>query len=487
MSVLAMTASVKLPLITSLLAFQGALFAADQVVTLGDSLTFAYKGEFGFSVNVPFSGTTGDNMPDSVRNWIEILSSSTYRNAYFDQGTTKNIRLDFRPFGQLYTLFFRNDYNWAIPGLKVDAMRRFVLGEATFTELIAESDDFEAIGAALGASNFTDATHFNYPEMVTQISSSAERLVFFIGGNDVRGIYGTVYNGGSAGTFTEDFISDADAILDRIRTLNPNIPIVVVAVPHIGITPDIKSTAPTDPIKTPRVTALLTDLNARLKTLADEHGAGFADIFTPTLPLLGSGTYGIHGIPFNNSGSTNGDLNYIWLNGELSANFHPNTNMQLEIANIIVRAFNKRYGSGIAPLSATEMLVTALQKTSTQANMNFASWMTGFGLAGGLENSDADSDGIPAGVEFATGLNPTIHDADLISTSLVSGGTQLQLAYPKRLPSSSFFTLQAASSTSLVPPFTPVTSTAGADGLNRATIPTASGKGFLRLEATVTP
>ncbi|QJE95933.1 SGNH/GDSL hydrolase family protein [Luteolibacter luteus] len=472
----------KLPLLPLFLALQGPLLAAEQIVTLGDSLTFAYEGEFGFKKNV--LGTVyGDGMPNTVRNWIETLSSTNYRNAYFDQGARKNLTLQFG----LGSIFFRNEYNWAIPGLKVDAMRRFVLGEATFTELLAESDDFEAVVTALDFSNFSDATHFNHAEMVNQITSSAERLVFFIGGNDVRGIYGTVYNGGSAGTFADDFINDADAILDRIRTLNPNIPIVVVAVPHIGITPDIKSTSPTDPVKTPRVTALLADLNARLKTVADEHGAGFADIFTPTLPLLGSGSYGIHGIPFNNSGSKTGDLNYIWLNGQLSANFHPNTNMQLEIANIIVRAFNNRYGSEVAPLSATEMLVTALQKTSTQANMNFASWMTGFGLTGGLENSDADGDGIPAGVEFATGLNPNIQDADLIRTSLVSGGSQLQLAYPKRLPSSAFFTLQAASSTSLVPPFTPVASTAGADGLNRATIPSGGGRGFLRLEATVAP
>ena len=475
----------KLPLALSLLAFQGTVLAADQVVTLGDSLTFSYKGEFGFSVNVPLTGTVGDNMPDTVRNWIETLSSTTYRNTSFDQGASKSIRLDFRPFGKLYTLFLRNDYNWAIPGLKIDAMRRFVLGEATFTQLIAESDEFKVIGDALKASDFTDATHFNHADMVSQISSSAERLVFFIGGNDVRGIYGTVYNGGSAGSFTDDFIADADAILDRVRVLNPNIQIVVVAVPHIGITPDIKKTAPTDPVKTPRMTALLSDLNARLRTVAEEHGAGFADVFTPTLPLLGSGSYGIHGIPFNNSGSTNGDLNYIWLNGKLSANFHPNTNVQLEIANTIVRAFNTRYNTSIAPLSATEML-GALEK-SAAADMNFASWMTGFGLSGGLENSDADGDGIPAGVEFATGLNPAIQDADLISSSVVNAGTQLQLAYPKRLPSSTRFTLQAASSTTLTSPFTPVPSSAGADGLNRATIPSGGGRGFLRLEATVAP
>lgn len=479
-----MDGPVKFPPLALLLALQGPLLAADQVVTLGDSLTFAYEGEFGFRKKV--LGTVyGDGMPATVRNWIETLASTTYRNAYFDQGARKNLTLQLG----LGSIFFRNDYNWAIPGAKIDEMRRFVQGEATFKELLLESDDFGDISTALGFSNFKDTTHFNRAEMLTQIGSTAERLVFFIGGNDVRSIYDTVYNGGSPGPFTTDFISDADVILDEIRTLNPNIQIVVVAVPHIGITPDIKSTAPTDPIKTPRVTALLQDLNVRLKTVAEEHGAGFADIFTPTLSLLEPGPYCIHGIPFNNSGSTTGALDYVWLNGALSANFHPNTNAQLVIANTIVAAFNKRYGTGIAPLSATEMLGTALKKTAAQIDMPFASWMTGFGLTGSLENSDADGDGIPAGAEFALGLNPTLRDADQVTTSLVSGGTQLELAYPKRLNSSTRFTLQATTSTSLTPPFTPVAPApvTGTDGLTRARIPAGSGKGFLRLESTVTP
>ena len=58
-----------------------------------------------------------------------------------------------------------------------------------------------------------------------------------------------------------DFISDAAAVLDWVLALNPNIQIVVVNVPHIGITPDIKHSYPTDPVKTERVTAVLRELN----------------------------------------------------------------------------------------------------------------------------------------------------------------------------------------------------------------------------------
>jgi lysophospholipase L1-like esterase len=496
----AMHVGVKLPLLLPLmLGLHLPLHAADQVVTLGDSLTYGYEGEFCFRITVPpaagsSAGTYGDNMPATVRNWIETLSSTNYRNAYFDQGARVTFRLNFALLGgNNYTLFLRNRFNWAIPGLKVDQLREFVLGQKTFLQLLAADPDFAPLATALGnplISTFNQGNHFNVTEMNTQITSDAERLVFFIGGNDVRGVYQSIYEGNPVGSFVDDFMADATAILDHVRSKNPNIQLLVVAVPHIGITPDIKSTCPTDPVKTPRVTDMLQDLNARLEALAKQKGGGFADIFTPTLSLLDSGSYGIHGIPFANSGTATGDLDYLWLNGEFSANFHPNTNAQLVIANEIIRGFNKRYQTGIAPLSATEMLGNVLGKSAVQIDMTFANWMTGFGLSGQGENSDADGDGIKAGAEFALGLNPTLSDADQIASARVSGGSQLELAYPKRLPSSTRFTLQATSSTGLAAPFTPIAPapTIGSDGLYRARIPvTPGGRGFLRLESTLAP
>lgn len=489
-----MNGAMRIPCLALPLAFLSAsLPAADQIVTLGDSLTYAYEGEFCFQVNIPAilgGGSYGDNMPATVRNWIETLSSASYRNNAFDQGSRITFNLNFFPLGQNYTLFLRNRYNWAVPGLKIDEMRQFVLGGKSFLELLESNEDFAVLATALAASTFNEGTDFNVTEMNNQIANSAERLVLFIGGNDVRSVYGTIYNGGPAGTFVDDFLADATAILDHVRALNPGIQIVVVAVPHIGITPDIKGGFPTDPVKTPRVTAMLRDLNSRLETLATEKGAGFADIFSPTLALLESAPYGIHGIAFNNSGSATGDLNFIWLNGDFSANFHPNTNAQAVIANEIVRAFNKRYDTGIAPLSATEILGGLLGKSGAQIDMTFASWMTGFGLAGGTENSDADGDSVAAGMEFALGLNPTLRDGDQVSSSLTGGGTVLQLAYPRRLTSSTRYTLQATTSATLgAGSFLPVSPapTVGSDGRLRAEIPTGNAPGFLRLESSLVP
>lgn len=495
----------RIPPLSLLLALQASALLpapAEETITLGDSLTYAYEGEFCFRIVVPFTGTYGDNMPATVRNWIETLSSTAAapapnRNTHFDQGSRVTFNLNFAPFGSNYTLLLRKRYNWAIPGLRVDQMRQFVLGEKTFLQLLEADPDFAPLATALksSASNFNEATMFNVTEMndqLTNSTNSAERLVFFIGGNDVRPIYGTVYNGGSAGTFIDDFIADATVILDRVRTLKPNIQIVVVAVPHIGITPDIKADFPTDPVKTPLVTAVIRELNTRLQALAVQKNAGYADIFTPTLAMLGPGPYGIHGIAYNNTGSTTGELGFIWLNGQFSANFHPNTNAQAIIANEIIRAFNKKYNTGIKPLTATEILGNLLGKSATDIDMTFANWMTGFGLTGGAETSDADGDGIAAGVEFALGLNPTLNDAEQVGFQVINGPKRLELAYPRRLDTSTRFTLQAQSSVSLNPaaflPLNPAP-TMDSDGLIRARIPVtgSESKAFLRLNSTITP
>ena len=454
--------------------------ATEQIVTLGDSLTFAYEAEFGF--NIPFT-SYGDGFAPEVRNWAEILNDPLYRHERFDLGTRQNISV----LG-LYDIFFRQKNNWAIPGLKVNGLRRFINGEESFLNLLDLGSDLTYI---IENSNFDAVTDFPLTDLKSQIQNTAERLTFFIGGNDVRAIYGNVYDGGSAGTFIADFISDSAAVLDWVLALNPNIQIVVVNVPHIGITPDVKSSWPTDPVKTQRVTAVLRELNRQLAGLATARGLGYADVFTPTLSLLDPAPLCIHGITFENRGSSSGALDRVWLNGTISANFHPNTSAQAIVANEIIAAFNTRYHTGIAPLTATEMLGGLLKKTASQIDMTFAAWMTGFGLTGLTESDDSDGDGVAAAVEFALGLNPTLRDAHEITSAVVANGGNpaLELAYPIRLPTSIRYALAPASSADLTSGFIPfvVPPAAGADGLARARLPLAGPRGFLRLQSTLTP
>lgn len=454
--------------------------AAEQLLTLGDSLTFAYEAEFGFRVEVPFIFSFGDGFGPEVRNWAEILNDPAYRKDRFDLGE----RDEFTLFGN--RLLFRHAHNWALPGLKIGQLRDFVAGQLSFRDLVNEDANLALL---LLFSDLDQDTAFTLPDLENQIRNTAERLVFFIGGNDVRAVYGSIYNGAPPGTFVADFIADAAAILDRVLVINPTLPIVVVNVPHIGITPDIKGDFPTDPVKTGRVTAVLRELNQQLASLAAERGLGHADIFTPTLSLLESAPLCIHGITFANDGSTTGDLDFVWLNGEYSANFHPNTNAQALVANEIIDAFNTRYQTGIAPLSATETLAGLLGKSAGEIDMPFATWMAGYGLTGLPAADDSDGDGIPAAVEFATGLNPTLRDARKISATLDGGGGALTLAYPIRLPASARYSLTPAWSPDLVTPFEAFTllPQTGADGLARAVLPLGGGRGFLRLESRTVP
>lgn len=464
---------------------------AEQVVTLGDSLTFAYEASFGFEVTIQFQGTFGDNFGPEVKNWVEILHDPVYRNAFFDQGARDDIRLQttFFPEAQFTDLFFRREYNWAVPGMRIDQLRRFLNEEATALELLGENPSFALLQTALALSDFENSD-FDVADLRNQIANTAERLVLFIGGNDINQVYGPIYNGDGAGTFVTDFMDDALFVINWIQNINPNIQIVIAGVPHVGITPDVKATYPTDAVKTGRVTEVLKDLNTRLANLAALRNLGFADIFTSTLNLLSPNDLCIHGIPFMNTGSVTGDLDFVWLNGPLSANFHPNTSAHTLIANELIHAFNRTYQTGIAPLTATEMLSGLLGKSAAEIDMPFATWMSCYGLTGLSVSDDSDQDGILAGLEFALGLNPTRHDSEFVSQRLVNTGGSLswEMAYPIRLPGSARYTLIPSTSSTLggFSPLLP-TPTVGADGRAKAVLPLTGGAGFLRLESSLVP
>ncbi len=457
-------------------------------VALGDSLTFAYEASFGFEINIPFQGSIGDGFGPEVRNWMEILRDPAYRGDRFDFGDRDEINISI-PFLLNETLLFRHGFNWSIPGLRVGELRAFMEGDFTFEDLLSSVPEFATL---IEFSDLDPETAFDLADLEDQIRDSAGRLVFFIGGNDLRGAYGAIYGGGDPEDFISGYIADASAILERVQELNPSLPVVVVNVPHIGITPDVKSVFPTDEVATGRVTAAVRELNRRLEGLADELGYGYADVFTPTLPLLGDAPYSIQGIAFANEGSVSGDLDFIWLNGEISANFHPNTHGQAVIANAVIDAFNARYDTGIAPLTATEILGGLLGRSAAEIDMPFGNWAASYGLPGLSPDEDADGDGIPAGVEFALGLSPILRDGQRLRSGIreTDDGTVLEIAYPVRLPGSARVSVSPVSATDPTDEFTPITPTPepGADGLARGGLQVEpGGRGFLRLKVDVGP
>lgn len=464
-------------LLSFLLALQP-LSAAEQVVTLGDSLTFAYETEFGHEVDIPFGPDYGDGFSSRVRNWVEILNKPGYRRASFDLGPRQYFNIDF-PLANEFDFFLRHRNNWAIPGLRIHELWKFMNRDATLDSIIDPS-----LADLLDYTDFRESKDFAVSDLEDQIRNTAERVVIFIGGNDVRGVYPAIYNQDKPGDFVQKFMWNATRIVDRVLELNPDVQVVLVNVPHVGITPMVKSKWPTDPVKTRRVTRVLFDLNQQLENLARSRDIGYADVYTSTLPMLYRAPFCIHGIAFANDGSKSGNADHVWLNGPLSANFHPNTNLQAVIANHIIDAFNVRYDTRIAPLSATEILVGLLGKEPNEVDMSFAKWMSGYGKGGLPRSDDSDGDGVTASVEFATGLNPGLEDSDQIA-SVVRGNTR-DFFYPIRLPDSRHFTLGAFYASGPDAQSTPIrpNPTTGADGYAHVRLP-ATDVGTIRLRATI--
>ncbi|MEM7147987.1 MAG: SGNH/GDSL hydrolase family protein [Verrucomicrobiota bacterium] len=313
--------------------------AADQVLILGDSLSKEYSLEFAL-----------DGYPASVINWIEILGQ--LRGDDMDVGSGGAI-LDSR------FLFFKQQYNWAIPGGKIE----------DFVEIITQG-------------GFANNNARN--SIASQLQNNVERFVLFVGGNDSDSKYAAPYNGtGNWDSFIAQFVSDCESVIDWAMTQNPNLEFALVNVPHVGITPKVKGEYPPDPVKTGRVTTEYIKLNNALLTLAQTKDIAYADIFTETLDLLGPDPLCIHGVPFSNTGSASGNLNNVWLAGNLSDNFHPNTNGNALIANRILEAFNLHYDSGLKLLTTEEILETLLSKN---ADISYNDWLTCYGLAGTSEN-----------------------------------------------------------------------------------------------------
>jgi hypothetical protein len=203
--------------------------ATDQMVTLGDSLTFSYQSEFCFQRNIIGYGTVGDGFPASVRNWAEILSNPVYRGSRFGLGTRDDVRGPL-PFNAPFAPYFRQGQNWAIPGLKVDGLRQFLLGAATFTQLVGASAEFSPLATLLTNTDFNDSTDFNHLDLETQIQGTAQRMVIFISGNNITELYDPLYYGVSARIFVADFMADMVVILDKVQTLKPDLEIVLVNV-----------------------------------------------------------------------------------------------------------------------------------------------------------------------------------------------------------------------------------------------------------------
>ncbi len=295
-------------LFTAMAATHGV--AAQQLLVIGDSLSKEYEIEF--PILFPSHREAWDS-----RNWAEILHQE--RNPWFDLGKF-SVWPDVRIAG--------HRHNWAFPGAKAAEIRA----------RLASKSWYDKIWQA---------------ELRSQIKSAAERIVIFAGGNDVDDYYDKLYNGSSPTKYITKTRDDVMYLVNYVRGVRSSVPIVLVAVPHVGCTPDVKAGFPTDPVKTGRVTAALDSLNSQLASFARSKKIGFASgVYDFTKSLI-SGTLTLGGVELVNAADADARPVYLF-SGD---GFHPNTPAQAKIAQIILDAFRAKYRSPVIPaLSDAEIL-----------------------------------------------------------------------------------------------------------------------------------
>ena len=373
------------------------------VLVIGDSLSREYQFEFpGF---------------DDARNWVEILAVHRSDDLFFGELAETDLPgLEFvcglfggdlcEALGDGEEPLERYRYNWAIP---------------TFT-----ADDYRD---NLTGSGLVDQA---FQTLIEPDFDDVDTVVVFIGGNDIDSVYGTIYNGSTlaANQLIRDLSDDLEDIVEYVQDQDSSLEIVLVSVPHVGATPEVKGDHPTDPVRTGRVTAALNQLNSELEAFANAEGIAFADIATLTIDLLEPDTYCIGGVEFFNAGTDSGAAEFLWLGGNVSQNFHPNTNGQAVVANAIVDALNETYSAGIARLGNREILETIL---GLDADMPFADWASAFGLGAGENgfSDDPEHDGLANLIEFALDFDPTKSDVDQLPSPDFEGGT-LSLTFVPR-------------------------------------------------------
>jgi lysophospholipase L1-like esterase len=352
--------------------------ARETVLVIGDSLSREYQFEFPVFTE--------------ARNWVELLAVHRPDDFYFGPLESSDLGLladacDFFSLDNAVCNAIGEDgeldryrYNWAIPTYSAASYAGDLTGGSLFQGLFQDliNDDFDDVDA----------------------------VVVFLGGNDIDRVYSSIYNGNTetANSSIGRIEDDLEDIIDFVLRDTPGMPMVLVNVPHVGATPEVKGQYPTDQVKTTRVTAALETLATNLRALAAEKNIGYADILTLTTELLPDAPYCIGGVPFSNEGTDTGAAEKLWLGGDLSQNFHPNTNGQALLANAIIAGFNEKYMLGIAPFGEMEIVEDLLGLPTP-----LASWAEGFGLPIDQRQAgdDPEGDGLINLIEFALDLDPS--------------------------------------------------------------------------------
>jgi lysophospholipase L1-like esterase len=368
--------------------------AAEKVVVIGDSLSKEYAIEFP-ALNPGNPSAWGE------RNWLELLAEN--RSELVDFGA-ESLWPDSRLFG--------HEFNFAFPG-------------STTSEWV------EILTSPLITNPEFLASRLN---LNLALTDDADRVVIFLGANDMKNNYGTYAGGADPVEFIDTVVSNLGALVDHVRALNSSVPIVLVNVPDVGATPVVLEDHP-DPSQRQRVTDITGEINSRLRQLADSKKNGYADVAQLTTRMLSLDRFVIGGVRF-----------FVSVDNKLLSNdpeylfspdgFHVNTSAQLLIANAIVSAFQEAYSQEtVVPPFETEELLTIL---GIVPDLTKDEWSEAYGLGSFTGEDESDGDGATDLMEFALGMDPRVADSENRPQGTWTGN-QLELRYRLRVADSNHF------------------------------------------------
>lgn len=493
----------KRPLLSLSLSFAMCLplTAVESVTVIGDSLTKEYQ--------VTFPGLPGlvdgiDATQPFARNWSEILHER--RNAHFDLGLFKN-SLFFNRWADLRLL--GHEYNWAVPGATARALRNLITGQD-----LNEITDDPDISAFIPFAPEWDRTA---ARLTTQVQTTSAAAVLWCGGNDLRFgnsdpscqvggapiTYKTIYDGNGTGLgdpqpLMNSIKASLQAVARHLRTARPGLPIVVCGVPHVGCTPAVQAEAPTDALRTGRVTAALRALNDGLREWTEATLGGiWVDTYMLTEDLIEADSLVYGGVTFINGSDVKSAADppaahhrYLFSHD----GFHPGTTLHAIVAQRVQAALRARvpavFGTS-PPLSDREVIVDLL---GIPAATGFNEFMAASGAPAGRRGplDDADGDGLVNLGEFALDGNTAFPGGPVV---LPAGGHEasdhsVTLSWKPRYESNIYAAITCQSSSDFITwtdlPAEAITS--AADGTRTARVPAAGRSDlYLRLKFTAVP
>lgn len=489
----------KLPvtLLLFIAAMTAPMSAVEHVTVLGDSLTKEYQ--------LTFPGLPGlisgiDPTHPAARNWSEILNEQ--RHEHFDQGVYKGTL--FNRWSDLRLL--GHEYNWAVPGATARALRNLVTNQ-NLEEITSDADMTTLL-------LFAPAWRETPARLASQLSSTSAAVIW-CGGNDLRfgnsdpsctinGIpitYQTIYDGDGTGAGNPQPLMNSlrqsiQAIALQVQSAQPGLPIVVCAVPHVGGTPKVRESAPTDPVRTARITTALKTLNAELCAWTQQSlGGTWVDVESLTASLIEADSLVIGGVPFLNraddlpaSAPATAHHRYLFAHD----GFHPGTALHAVIAQLVQSALRTQDPVPFAAspvLTDRDIIVNVLGLAATTG---FDDFMTASGAPAGQRGpgDDPDGDAVANIIEFALdGNTPFPGGPVTLPVQWTDGsGTMVGMTWKPRYQNNVACSLTCQQSADLITWTTvpaPLISVAP-DGTHSASVP-ATTSTFLRLKIQTTP